>query len=293
MEIVLQKSRLKEVLEVLKHLVDKCSSSPASDKLLVRSEPGRIILAATTGAVDVCRRIPAPEIQAAVEPFVVLISPLSEIAKGEEGPVQLSGNPGSPVEMEELSGVPTEMPKRLHHTDWPSLRLHFLNAGNVVANDRDRYALTHICLTQDSIVGTDGHHLYAAGGLDLPLRKGQRWLAVPAKVFASKELSGIEKVGLARDDQGLSFHFGDVRTAVSRTGREPSPGSRRPGRRWSSPKPLPRAFRNVSVSFSTAPATTCASASNRPQRPSSPRWTARTRRSVPSSLPTSRTRERR
>jgi len=50
---------------VLKHLSDRRSSSPLSDKVLVRAEPGRMSMSATNGDVDVlyqtaARRSPPP-----------------------------------------------------------------------------------------------------------------------------------------------------------------------------------------------------------------------------------------
>jgi hypothetical protein len=45
--------------------------------------------------------------------------------------------------------------------------------------------------------------------MHLPLRKGQDCLIAPSKVFGSKTLSDLEKVGLARDDKGVIFQFGE------------------------------------------------------------------------------------
>ena len=208
MEITLNRSRLQEVHEVLRQLADRRSSSPLSDEVLVRAEPGRVSIIATNRDVDVFHQTPAPENQPAGQ-FLVSLATLAELAKGKEAPVALSGEMAAEVDIGKYPAIGAGPPKRFDHETWPPVRDHLRNAATIAASARDRYNINCICLTQASIVSTDGHHLYAGNSMHLPLRKGQECLIVPPKVFGSKTLTDFEKVALARDDKGVIFQFGE------------------------------------------------------------------------------------
>lgn len=209
MDITMSCTRLQEVCEVLKHLADRRSYSPASDKVLVRSEPGKIALLATNGDVDLIYYDALPESPGTASPFLLPVTKLMELAKGADGPVTLSGESEAPAAMEKYPTFDTAEPKRHHYVDWPKLRAHLRNAGMVTASGRDRYALNHICLSPESVVATDGRQLYAGNSLALPLRKDQEWLIPPSKVFLSRTLSNYAKVALAREENGILFRFGE------------------------------------------------------------------------------------
>ena len=209
MDVTLNRSRLQEVAEVLKHLGEKHSGSPISDKVLVRSEPGKVSLTATNGEVDVMYYASLPDSSGAVGPFLAPLATLTELAEGQDGPVQVSGEPEEAAVMEKYPVFDTTLPKRRHFADWPALRGHLRNAGIVVASGPDRYSINRICLSKTSVVGTDGRQLYAGNNLSLPLRKGQEWLIAPSKIFASKTLSNYLKVVLVREDVGMVFRFGE------------------------------------------------------------------------------------
>ena len=87
MDVTLSRSRLQEVSEVLKHLGEKHSGSPISDKVLVRSEPRKVSLIATNGEVEVMYYASLPENPGAAGPFLVPLANLMELAEGQEGPV--------------------------------------------------------------------------------------------------------------------------------------------------------------------------------------------------------------
>jgi hypothetical protein len=209
MDVTLNRSRLQEVAEVLKHLGEKHSGSPISDKVLVRSEPGKVSLTATNGEVDVMYYASLPDSPGAAGPFLVPLATLTKLAEGQEGPVQVSGEPEEAAAMEKYPTFDTTAPKRRHFADWPALRGHLRNAGMVVASGSDRYSINCICLNKASVVATDGRQLYAGNNLSLPLRKGQAWLIAPSKLFASRTLSNYLKVVLVREEAGMVFRFGE------------------------------------------------------------------------------------
>jgi DNA polymerase III sliding clamp (beta) subunit (PCNA family) len=211
MEITLNRNRLQEVHEVFRLLADYRSSSPLSDRLLVRSEPGRIMLVGTNGNVDVFYEAAAPKNQDAAQ-VLVPISSLADLAKGEDGPVQLAGKAATQTDIEQYPVIGADGPKRFRHADWPVLHRHLRNAGEVAASAPDRYAINNICLTQSSIVATDGRQLYAGNNLSLPIRKRQDRLAAPAKVLASKTLANFTQVAMASDHAGILFKLGDAWT---------------------------------------------------------------------------------
>lgn len=202
MEITLNRSRLQEIHEVLRQLADRRSSSPLSDKVLVRAEPGRVSIIATNGDVDVFHQASAPENQP-VGQFLVLLATLAELAKGKEAPVTLSGEIAAQVDIEKYPAIGAGTPKRFHHADWPPVREHLRNAATVAASARDRYSINCICLTQASIISTDGHQLYAGNSMYLPLRQGQECLIAPPKVFGSKTLSREGRTGQGRPGDHL------------------------------------------------------------------------------------------
>ena len=209
MDVTLNRSRLQEVAEVLKHLGEKHSGSPISDKVLVRSEPGKVSLTATNGEVDVMYYASLPDSPGAASPFLVPLATLTELAEGQDGPVQVSGEPEETTAMKRYPSFDTTRPKRRHFADWPALRGHLRNAGTVAASGPDRYTINCICLSKTSVVGTDGRQLYAGNNLSLPLRKGQEWLIAPSKIFASKTLSNYLKIVLVREQAGMVFRFGE------------------------------------------------------------------------------------
>ena len=208
MEITLNRSRLQEIHEVLRQLADRRSSSPLSDKVLVRAEPGRLSIVATNGDVDVFHQTAATENQTTAQ-FLVPLATLAELAKGKEGPVQLSGEIVAQAEIEKYPTLPADGVKRFHHADWPVLRDRLRNAASVIASAQGQYSINRICLTQGSVVSTDSHQLYAGNSLALPLRKGQECLIAPSKILGSKSLADFTQVGLARDEKGIIFRFGE------------------------------------------------------------------------------------
>ena len=223
MEITLNRGRLQEVHEVLKNLSDRHSLSPFSDKVLVRAETGRVSIVATNGDTDILYQTVATGNQTTGQCLVPLAM-LADLAKGKEASIQLSGETAAQADIEKYPVIGIDGPKRFHHADWPVLRQHLRNAGDVAAANPDRYAINRLCLRQEGVVATDGRQLYAGNSLHLPVRKGQTCLVVPSKIFASKTLGSFTRVGLARDDAGLSFKFGDAWTIRLRNqdGRFPS-----------------------------------------------------------------------
>jgi hypothetical protein len=209
MDVTLNRSRLEEVAEVLKHLGEKHSGSPISDKVLVRSGPGKVSLTATNGEVDVMYYASLPDSPGAAGPFLAPLATLTELAEGQDGPVQVSGESEEAAVMEKYPVFDTTPPKRRHFADWPALRGHLRNAGTVAASGPDRYSINRVCLSKTSVVGTDGRQLYAGNNLSLPLRKGQAWLIAPSKIFASRTLSNYLRVVLVREEAGMVFRFGE------------------------------------------------------------------------------------
>lgn len=211
MEITLNRSRLQEAHEVLRHLSDRRSPSSLSDKILVLAEKGHVSIVATNGHTDVFHHAEAPENQA-IARFLVPLTTLADLAKGREGPVQLSGEAPAQAEVEKFPVIGADGPKRFRRADRPLLLRHLRNAGEAAAAGPDRDALTSICLTQSSIVATDGRQLYAGNSLSLPIRKGHHWLAAPSKVLAAKTFAGFAQVAMATDYSGILLKFGDAWT---------------------------------------------------------------------------------
>jgi len=105
MEVTLNRSRLQEIHEVLRHLTDRRSPSSLSDKILVRAEPGHISVVATNGCTDVFYRAVAAGNQTAGQCLISLPT-LADLAKGKEDSVQLAGESRSsqPVAATSISG---------------------------------------------------------------------------------------------------------------------------------------------------------------------------------------------
>lgn len=207
MEITLNRSRVQEIHEVLKHLMDRRSS--VADKALVRTEPGRLSILAGNGDVDVLFQAHQSEITTAMQ-FMLPLASLGEMAKGTQEVIHLTGEAPVQAEIDKLLTPALNEPKRMHHVVWEPLRQHLRNAGDLVAAGPERYALNRICLRQEGVVATDGQQLYSGNSLHLPIRKGQTCLIVPPRVLTSKTLVNYPEVATSRDDAGVIFKFGST-----------------------------------------------------------------------------------